>query len=1457
MSRPPTLENITTTTNNITILSWNIQQIYALDSLFTTISKHHATIVFLQEPPTSITDTTDIKHTNFLAKCKAHGFTPSITSHTISLFHTTNLLQHATLTTHTISAGRVQLHTLCTTDSDPYLLLNIYAHQPAAKYNSARPVLIHQLTQALATHCTTTELKDNTFFAFGDFNVPLTSSPRLKHNLLDFLINNHNMMSILPILDTNKQHYTRTQSGNRTAIDHILVPKRYHKDNFSDFHASVDHTIGPTLLSADHHPTLLTLPITYTAHHTNLDETIPHPAYHKISSIPMRLQPPPPDDPNAPAWFVVDQPNHITDKQHQTHTHLLSRIDHAHNYPAVQDIIPTLESALTSLEDQVIASTSTLNLHDNPYHTIPRTKHLRHQIDEIYDKIERGINLTLDIANIHQTKTHPPRISPTTHLTSDTDHYDALAALHSDFQRCKSKFNALSDHFRCSNHEHLGASITSYSLAVHNLHLHTNQALTTVQTLLTGLAEHEADIAQRHSKKNHYSPTNPPDPTDLPDDPLLHTTRDPSGLTKTLKQVLTHIASINKATQSLPNPDDDTTHSAATTTTPPLTHDQYKHILSSIQAKHATISSLLNKASGNANIPSINHYVATHTPGLACQALKPTHHAPSIAETHYKTRTKCHEQPRLTPALGRQAQLHATKLNQSDYMDNPAGKNLHYMDTTRDEAGPNGASLHLNRTFTHANLDRYLPESSSKLDSTIQQNIVDAHHSFQRLCQSHQKNTNPLFAWPYHYRTTHPHTGPNTAPHSKPTHPLHAPIPNLIDSIGAVPSKVRYHNYTLNILARLPIIWYKSLQRLIPIILATRLMPRGAKQCGRSLIPKANSTDRRPISLLHDLDAFLDIHLSKQLSILLEANESFPDTVKAYRPGHSCTDITLSHLAALEDVQQHRHTILAQLDEDKEKFFDHITLELQLLPFILEGFPPKGFLEFLTESLSGLTIHIRTQHGTVTAPFLCGIKQGSAFSCLIANMVVTLCAKCWTLPSTSPEPPASPHAPQAYTFAPDIMTPLTKPPLLDHTVYCDDASKYLSHTNMLTLQHDIQRNLDASGHFSIVTKLGINAGKSTIRILNAPPNMPKCTFYYTAYTNLDRSITRRPLTCIIITSSDLTAHSTPHRTAIKPYRTFGTHTNLLADLKATGTKTKQALAYNTHLVLKPGISAPASRIVYSALALSSGTFNPLATTYSIPDAIALDTTAHQKLSAKFNLLDSDYSHHIYLPTSHLGLAFPSHFVATAHAKLRELTVSTNTANPHQPSPLATMLSTRIHSILHTRHTTSANFLAPHITDLTGLDFHLCDLDMPVLTMMRLIAAELDPNIHPHSPSRTHAPGTRSPHPFHHLHNPTALRPHGYGQYYHLLFLHFLRDRTPPAAPTAPPHPSHPTTFQTACKMVISCFGFTGMKPRKFVILAKSARFQKGGALKFPILVEFIGLLIPVKPKHEITILQAV
>jgi len=115
----------------------------------------------------------------------------------------------------------------------------------------------------------------------------------------------------------------------------------------------------------------------------------------------------------------------------------------------------------------------------------------------------------------------------------------------------------------------------------------------------------------------------------------------------------------------------------------------------------------------------------------------------------------------------------------------------------------------------------------------------------------------------------------------------------------------------------------------------------------------------------------------------------------------------------VKDVRQHQNTYLAQIDEDKAKYFDRITTELQMLPFLLAGFPPDGYIEWIAESLSNLTLDINTTQGNCHTNFLCGVRQGSALSCTIANMVAWLCTSIWDTPSPPPNNPTSGFIPTA------------------------------------------------------------------------------------------------------------------------------------------------------------------------------------------------------------------------------------------------------------------------------------------------------------------------------------------------------------------------------------------------------------------------------------------------------------
>ena len=81
------------------------------------------------------------------------------------------------------------------------------------------------------------------------------------------------------------------------------------------------------------------------------------------------------------------------------------------------------------------------------------------------------------------------------------------------------------------------------------------------------------------------------------------------------------------------------------------------------------------------------------------------------------------------------------------------------------------------------------------------------------------------------------------------------------------------------------------------------MLPNSSKRFSITPIPKPDKLhDRRPISLLDDLEAFVSVHISKHLSDGLETADTLPPFITVYRKGKSIDDITLAHLLTLEDI---------------------------------------------------------------------------------------------------------------------------------------------------------------------------------------------------------------------------------------------------------------------------------------------------------------------------------------------------------------------------------------------------------------------------------------------------------------------------------------------------------------------------------------------------------------------------
>ena len=131
----------------------------------------------------------------------------------------------------------------------------------------------------------------------------------------------------------------------------------------------------------------------------------------------------------------------------------------------------------------------------------------------------------------------------------------------------------------------------------------------------------------------------------------------------------------------------------------------------------------------------------------------------------------------------------------------------------------------------------------------------------------------------------------------------------------------------------------------------------------------------------------------------------------------------------LEDAIKNDRTIIVIGLDDKEKYFDCITLEHQCPAMLIAGCPPEGFIEMKAEDLHNRQVHIITDVGTFLAVFLCDFFQGSSSACVISNFVGTLEVRMWGLPLTIPSPPnQTPQMASCDTTHPTKSPPHSLPP---------------------------------------------------------------------------------------------------------------------------------------------------------------------------------------------------------------------------------------------------------------------------------------------------------------------------------------------------------------------------------------------------------------------------------------------
>ena len=1315
-----------TTETIIRISTWNQNTRYSPTSAIQLATQNEIDILTIQEPNQKITDPHTHEHMAFNQQVTKANYTAYYSLKTITLLRNSTIQPYHRATHKPISQGRIHPLILTTSPSKNIAIINIYAYQRShKKYSELSLQLLKDLDNLKKSLHETYE--NLSIIISGDLNINHNSNKTVENNILKHVLNKpYNLHSAYTISHPSAPLPATLVQSELSHIDYILLPsdlppipsETHLLPSFTEEQAPSDHY---PLISAFR----TQLYKRQTINH-NLDAT---PRYSILSSIPIQYSkgchPDHPDDDNY-KWFIPSETLLDKDDLIEAKTILANFITTHEETETIQTHVQKLNHTLDQIQNKINKHTLKTQLYkhdtDPTESLIPRTQALKGLITKAYEHFQAGIDLTfkgMDYCNKtqkpkstkhKQTKKHKQTNTKTTNHNQPTQHKSTLIHSQNAFDKIQanllalqSKTNKTTQSKILNMHDSIKMKLYTENLATFTrqtdkllVHLlekadRTIDRANIVQSARTKRKRKCPSIQLRQQNKNNDSIDTAPNkkqrtsnkrnpyktkkPTyRIPQQTYKYNNQIPTSqkLQQTVNTIKNKIKSLQKSINKLQQ---FVISQSQLTKLGQHPNIQQLEIMSKF---HHQIKTDLKRMITLQHASELNLQGSFGLFGKACELAFPKPQQANQANIDYPNQLHPHQEPIKIPAVGPQDKLNATKLTQHAQMRAHPGKANHFTTLQSDEVGPSHIQVRYCKEksdFTEHHLKSY-HEHSDTFSPQIKKDVVKAHeyyrHHLKHLISKHKTERNKnIGAWPFYFRPTKPND--NTV--SKVT--FSAELPNLIEHIRHIPTKARYKGFTLNVIARMHPDWLKALSRMIPIILTIRILPQSLKTTGRTLIDKPGTTDKRPISVLQALDSFLDTTVNEQLANAVERTQILDHTIAAYRKGRSCNDLSLNNIMAIQDTINHTHTKLAHIDEDKEKYFDRISTELQMLPFHIISFPPSGYSEWIAESLSNLTIETSTPYGTVTNAYECGVRQGSALSCTIANMVAWLSSSAWLSPIILDEDKNNeitdlPH--DGYT--PHIVSPNiadhTSHTQLDTHSFCDDASRYLTATSNTRLESRIHYNLKISGYMSIVNKLGVRADKSRIRLYNMPPGYTPPNFYYTAWNHSCRSVnTKKVPTDIHYTDGTITTD--------KANRNLGVHNTLDGSTDVEKNNKLKMVKLQRARLLKLNISHQLFPTLYSALVTSHAVFNPLAIAIPLTTYLDDDIAFLPKLKQYYNIQPNQPGHPIYLSTTIGGYAFKSIVSILLQAYTREILVLPNCPPKHQTTPLHILTRSLLHS----------------------------------------------------------------------------------------------------------------------------------------------------------------------------------
>jgi len=626
------------------------------------------------------------------------------------------------------------------------------------------------------------------------------------------------------------------------------------------------------------------------------------------------------------------------------------------------------------------------------------------------------------------------------------------------------------------------------------------------------------------------------------------------------------------------------------------------------------------------------------------------------------------EQENYRPCKNEIEELQATRDFHGNWMsDSKAKENCAFASVIRKgKLGPRGIRLTPDRKITMNDIPA-LVHKGKKLSRKVKRAFIKAHNKFTARLFRAPKKPRKEFFYPFFYTENHKTMNNSKLIERK-----------LWKSITAIPSKARHDGYHIAVLGRFDSRWRSILLKFIEIMLIMRYIPSDMKKIARYPIPKPGKVNEyRPISLCDDLYCFLNGIITQITSNAIEKSKLLHEGITSYRRGKSCATLVTIEQCFREDcVEGNKPTV--QIDEDEEKFFDRVCLEIILAVMKINGFPDAGFVELKACMMGLKLVEIVTSKGTVYATFQCGLEQGNPDSPTIANLVIKLKHDIWKSISEKAKIIFKGDKKgycDRYEFA--TVDPDDIRIFLYMIGYCDDNSKFISASNEEDLIFLVKYYIQLAGNLSMVTKIGRKSSKCDVHFFNISAKLAiklqKC--WSTAWSFIhDSPIEEQVPYKIFLQEEEMTKfydlvnfnnlsieEQEQWNKIIKPkaHKHLGLLATLQGNTSLSSAKTIEKM-HNRLLQLKiRHMDPPAQRKCANMLVNSMHSFVPLQNNHNQTELMRLDESLSHHICRRNGISLTDCKHRIFISEARGGLGFLSNLETDIISVARELEILLN------------------------------------------------------------------------------------------------------------------------------------------------------------------------------------------------------